>query len=572
MSICFYALDAYEIEQEDPKQYRIESRGSKSFKGKVIKETTYDIKFLDEWQGTGLKDIKKDLDLMFRDVISRGAHDFDQNDLARLYINHPKLNHAIIVKPRPLQDLKSDVIMQAIENVLQSEEGLSVDEGFEVQLGVAKIVKGAGRTHMINVNQDRINKTSIVAINNTDNMCLARAIAVGLARLQLDEASDEKAKKTAKLRYDQLRKGNHTRHQKAKAREYHQLAGVPTDRPCTLNDVRAFEGALSIQVVVIAAHLGNKAIYQGTDADKRIYLYYTKEDQDIGHFDTIVNIKGLLARKYFCHLCLKGYDHKQKHSCAIACRVCHSDNCREEETKVCFQCNKTCRSEACFQRHNKICAKQWQCSICKHVLDISRRKPEQHTCGEWFCNSCEMFQLGEHLCYLRLREAKKPVKRFIFFDFETRQDDGDHIANYVVAQSACDLCDDTSTNCQQCGSRCSQCSTWDKKEKCFARLPCDDCGHREVIFTGDDTANKFGRWLFSKQHIGCTVMAHNANAFDNYFLIDYLTKNSIIPELIYNGSKIMYMNIKKLDVRVIDSLNFLPMKLAALQRHLDSMN
>ena len=37
VDFCFYVSDAFEIEKEDPKQYRIEARGSKSFKGKVIK-------------------------------------------------------------------------------------------------------------------------------------------------------------------------------------------------------------------------------------------------------------------------------------------------------------------------------------------------------------------------------------------------------------------------------------------------------------------------------------------------------------------------------------------------------
>ena len=75
-----------------------------------------------------------------------------------------------------------------------------------------------------------------------------------------------------------------------------------------------------------------------------------------------------------------------------------------------------------------------------------------------------------------------------------------------------------------------------------------------------------GNGFFSNQHQHCSVVAHNAKSYDNYFLLDYLIKNSVVPELIYNGSKIMYMSIPKLKMRVIDSLNFMPMKLSSLPK------
>ena len=56
--------------------------------------------------------------------------------------------------------------------------------------------------------------------------------------------------------------------------------------------------------------------------------------------------------------------------------------------------------------------------------------------------------------------------------------------------------------------------------------------------------------------------------YDGYFLLEYLIDQSMRPDkIIYNGSKIMYMTVEKdLHIKVIDSLNFLPMKLAALTK------
>ena len=56
--------------------------------------------------------------------------------------------------------------------------------------------------------------------------------------------------------------------------------------------------------------------------------------------------------------------------------------------------------------------------------------------------------------------------------------------------------------------------------------------------------------------------------YDGVFLLEYLVNNSMRPsKVIYNGSKIMYMEVAKgLHIRLLDSLNFLPMKLAALPK------
>ena len=49
-------------------------------------------------------------------------------------------------------------------------------------------------------------------------------------------------------------------------------------------------------------------------------------------------------------------------------------------------------------------------------------------------------------------------------------------------------------------------------------------------------------------------------------MLEYLIDHSIQPDkIIYNGSKIMYMTVERgLNIKVIDSLNFLPMTLSKL--------
>ena len=73
--------------------------------------------------------------------------------------------------------------------------------------------------------------------------------------------------------------------------------------------------------------------------------------------------------------------------------------------------------------------------------------------------------------------------------------------------------------------------------------------------------------MISDQHKNLTAIAHNARAYA-YFIYEYLMKNSIVPQpTIFNGSKIMYMKVGTgLNIRLLDSLNFLPMPLGSLPK------
>ena len=80
-------------------------------------------------------------------------------------------------------------------------------------------------------------------------------------------------------------------------------------------------------------------------------------------------------------------------------------------------------------------------------------------------------------------------------------------------------------------------------------------------------AKRFSQWLVSKQHKNITVMAYNARAYDTYFVYNYLINNSFKPQIIFKVSKIMYCKIdNRLNIRMLDFLNFLPMVLSQLPK------
>ena len=65
----------------------------------------------------------------------------------------------------------------------------------------------------------------------------------------------------------------------------------------------------------------------------------------------------------------------------------------------------------------------------------------------------------------------------------------------------------------------------------------------------------------------CTLIAHNRKGYDAHFILKWMVDQGMKPYCIYiNGAKIMFMEIQKLRIRFIDSLNFLQMPLKAFPK------
>ena len=59
----------------------------------------------------------------------------------------------------------------------------------------------------------------------------------------------------------------------------------------------------------------------------------------------------------------------------------------------------------------------------------------------------------------------------------------------------------------------------------------------EWIFEGDTTQKDFCEWLFTPEHAGCTVMAHNFQGYDSYFILQYLREQGVKYNVIMRGAK-----------------------------------
>ena len=116
------------------------------------------------------------------------------------------------------------------------------------------------------------------------------------------------------------------------------------------------------------------------------------------------------------------------------------------------------------------------------------------------------------------------TEKYMFYDFEATQNTGTHTVNLSIAQ---------------------------------------DFEGKEYIH---NSIEEFCKGFLNDKFKGYTFIAHNSKGYDSYFVLKWLIDQGIKPYCIYNGAKIMFMELPKLSIRFIDSLNFLQMPLKSFPK------
>ena len=166
-----------------------------------------------------------------------------------------------------------------------------------------QITKVKGKNNLVHL------KRSLVTIENTDNLCMARAIGVCWVKLNgctVDEWKELTKNRGERSNIDLILehrkvpenylKNLRNKSKKKLAQALCHVVGVSIEQPLSLNDVRVFEEFLGIRVMVVSAPLGNKFITVASN-DKRpcIYIYLVDDD----HFHAITSITGFFSCSYF---------------------------------------------------------------------------------------------------------------------------------------------------------------------------------------------------------------------------------------------------------------------------------
>ena len=459
--------------------------------------------------------------------------------------------------------LTGELVAGTIKEFVSSAfEGLRTSDLTTITANVFIPVRGNGGSSIFTVGVGRGDsrklKRSIRSIQNRDSFCLARAIYIGRRGNEPLGASVVR-----KL----LKRPNHKMLEKA-AHQLVAACGFDMERAGALASVKTYESVLRTRICVFSTIVSNNVLYPGNPAfaqNGTVFLYHVQETPSYGHFDVISNVKGFLRTKFFCDVCMKGYNLAFSHNCSNTCASCNSSDCARKEysPRSCIKCKITFASAECFGRHKKTgkrvhrgvartwCEKRRKCTECNQV--VCTTSGPQHVCGYKLCSFCRTMQPTEHVCFHRAYKPRKDKEKFLFIDFEcdvrsnveecvsgysplnskncsacarvgsecaqcrlcvncSKRSCGrtKHVPNYCVVQRCCPECigrTSTEGGCDSCPVRCSNCSV-NNKNGAYRFPPCSaECRAREVVFSGRQTVDDVGRYVFRKENRGYTVVA-----------------------------------------------------------------
>ena len=303
----------------------------------------YGVRFNNVLHNVDLLESRKRTYGIFDRLIKDVTEGMNPNDQVRFVLSSNQLQTPIAIPFCSLEELTTEKVLSHVEKVVQSNEEFRLNTTVNIDVIRVEMPHGSGRRRrdIVDIREFLRKKNSVIPIYNKDNLCLARALVVSIARIEQDP------------RYRRIiEPGNSI--QRERAFDLHEAANVPLG-PCGLNEVELFQQYLvNYQIIVVSGDQNNAIIYPGQtpaipNPDKSIYLYY-----QTNHFDVITTLPGFLNRGYFCHACHKPYDHTTDHLCKDQCRSCRGFRCVAEGDGIwCNECDRMFKNQACYDRHKQ---------------------------------------------------------------------------------------------------------------------------------------------------------------------------------------------------------------------------
>jgi hypothetical protein len=142
--------------------------------------TDYTVQFTDMFAHLELSPFHNRLHGIFESLLNTITQDIPEHDQVRFVLHSPQLETPISLPFMALSRLTTDLVLAQIEHVIQSNHEFRLNDSVKVNLVHVEMPNGSTGTKRSEINLEKhlINKKSIVRIQNTDKLCLARALDV----------------------------------------------------------------------------------------------------------------------------------------------------------------------------------------------------------------------------------------------------------------------------------------------------------------------------------------------------------------------------------------------------------
>ncbi|KAB5567811.1 hypothetical protein PHYPO_G00237130, partial [Pangasianodon hypophthalmus] len=459
---------------------------------------------------------------LIRELVDDARAVAGRGDLVQLSVEGENVSvHASVVADGTGENILP-VFEDTLDRLVQSNTGVVANERVDLIVQVVRNPRGGGKRKLEKTLDCEIIRKKrrhlYVTEGRGDQLCFA----ISLAHVCNSSFTDGQCER--------------------QAREWQRAVGLDEQTPVTFSDVRKFEDILERKIVVFYRTSSTLSHFEThfPDRSQTLFLFLLHN-----HYYGIKKLKGFIGTRFVCNYCYKGFNCSYVHSCRGYCHICNNGECPMQEYNPveCSDCLRKCRSPACFARHKEgkrnfvtgrsislceLVKKCARCSLCYNTGPNTRvgnghrcAKPKCRICGETLTRELET----DHRCYSRPLPVSADHPDLIFYDFETfATENGVHVPFLVYAKTL-------------------------KGE--------------EKWFYGHGCVKHFLMYFRNERYRRNVFIAHNAKGFDSYLVLKGMLKEGLSPRhILMTGSKILSFEDPHYELKFIDSLSFLPMRLS----------
>ena len=258
-----------EEDVEEPEQDFYVKESVKKHKSKKFRMTATDhtIRFNNVASDLDLLESYERTQKIFEHLLNDVTEGMNEKDQVRFVLRSTQLDTPISIPFMPLHQLTPERVFSQVQRVIQSNRDFRLNDTVSVDIIHVEAPQGSGRKKprsTLNVKEYLLKKKSVITIQNNDNLCLARALVVAIAKVENDP------------NYKNLTKPGRST-QEIKAKELHTAANVPLG-PCGITEVEMFQKYLTnYEINIVSGNHANSIIYPPPTATSPpfIYIYTT---------------------------------------------------------------------------------------------------------------------------------------------------------------------------------------------------------------------------------------------------------------------------------------------------------